>query len=186
MKLLKIKKLFKSWYTTYSATYELENGKEYDHDVISNNDHLTIDTLGKTGPDAVILLCKRDRDDTILTIKEFRMPVNNAIYDLPAGSIDEGETAIEAGLRELTEETGYIDIRVDDVLPPSFSSPGLTDQSLTTVFCTILTDKKIETNTEETESIKCTWSTREDVKEILKSDLIAGRAQLLMYNWLNS
>ena len=49
--------------------------------------------------------------------------------ELPAGLIDKGESAAEAALRELKEETGYVGT-VDKVSPPLAMSPGLTDESI--------------------------------------------------------
>lgn len=44
----------------------------------------------------------------ILLQKQFRPPLNKVVIEVPAGLIDAGETAEEAAIRELKEETGYI------------------------------------------------------------------------------
>jgi ADP-ribose pyrophosphatase len=44
----------------------------------------------------------------ILLQKQFRPPVDKVCIEIPAGLIDEGETAEECALRELKEETGYV------------------------------------------------------------------------------
>jgi ADP-ribose pyrophosphatase len=44
----------------------------------------------------------------ILLQKQFRPPVGKVCIEVPAGLVDEGETAEEAALRELREETGYV------------------------------------------------------------------------------
>lgn len=44
----------------------------------------------------------------MLFIKIFRIPVNKYVIEWPAGFIDEGETGIEAAIRELKEEGGYV------------------------------------------------------------------------------
>ncbi len=44
----------------------------------------------------------------IVLIKQFRMPVNELLLEIPAGKIDPGETDnLETAKRELKEETGY-------------------------------------------------------------------------------
>lgn len=43
----------------------------------------------------------------MLFIKIFRIPVNKYMIEWPAGFVDEGESGLEAGIRELKEEAGY-------------------------------------------------------------------------------
>lgn len=40
--------------------------------------------------------------------KQFRPPTGAVTIEVPAGLVDEGETAEEAAVRELKEETGYV------------------------------------------------------------------------------
>jgi len=46
-------------------------------------------------------------DQTIGVIKQFRHAVNDTIYEIPAGTIDSGESPVQCASRELEEETGY-------------------------------------------------------------------------------
>jgi ADP-ribose pyrophosphatase len=46
-------------------------------------------------------------DDQIALIKQFRSPVGEIIYEIPAGKLDRGEDPLQAAKRELLEETGY-------------------------------------------------------------------------------
>ena len=84
--------------------------------------------------DAVVILAiltydKRDRSkDEIVCVKQFRPPVNGYTIELPAGLIDPNEDPATAAEREFEEETGYVG-QVVSVSPPSFLSPGLTNES---------------------------------------------------------
>ena len=40
-------------------------------------------------------------------IRQYRLAVRHLLWELPAGSIDTGETALQTARRELVEETGY-------------------------------------------------------------------------------
>ena len=47
-------------------------------------------------------------DQTIGVIKQFRHAINDTVYEIPAGTIDPGESPLQCARRELEEETGYI------------------------------------------------------------------------------
>lgn len=55
----------------------------------------------------VAILQKPDGPEIILQ-KQFRPPINKVCIEVPAGLVDEGETAGQAAVRELKEETGYV------------------------------------------------------------------------------
>src|SRR6516164_1990553 len=48
-----------------------------------------------------------DATERILLVKQFRLPAEQELWELPAGRLDPGETSLEAAKRELLEETGY-------------------------------------------------------------------------------
>jgi ADP-ribose pyrophosphatase len=47
-----------------------------------------------------------DADGSVLLVSQFRAPVNQMVWELPAGRIDPGEKPVQAARRELLEETG--------------------------------------------------------------------------------
>jgi ADP-ribose pyrophosphatase len=48
-----------------------------------------------------------DARNRILLVRQYRLPVRDYVWELPAGRMDPGETALQAAKRELIEETGY-------------------------------------------------------------------------------
>jgi ADP-ribose pyrophosphatase len=75
--------------------------------------------------DAVIILPFLDKD-TIIMEKQFRFAVNKKILELPAGSIDKGESRENAVRRELAEETGYYPKKVKFMFK-TWNNPALMD-----------------------------------------------------------
>lgn len=76
-----------------------------------------------------------------LLVRQFRPPMGSHTLELPAGLLDEGETAATAALRELKEETGYT-ASVRSVSRTACMSPGLTNETVQLVtgalFCLLL------------------------------------------------
>lgn len=88
--------------------------------------------------DAVLIVPFHKEEEKIVVIRQFRVPINSYIYEMPAGLIDKGESPQTAITRELKEETGLdvIEILKNTVKEQLFLSPGMTDESVTSVFCT--------------------------------------------------
>ena len=81
-----------------------------------------------------VVIAPMMRDGKILLIRQERIPIRQAIWEMPSGQIDDhnadGEKIREVALRELREETGY-ELASDGQLIPLghyFSSPGFTDE----------------------------------------------------------
>jgi len=106
-------------------------------------------TRGSSGVDAVAVLAMvRSKTNAFplstVVIEQYRPPIDKFIIELPAGLIDEGETAETAAIRELEEETGF---RADEVLessPVIVSDPGMTNANMKLVVLGVNLDDKME------------------------------------------
>lgn len=85
-------------------------------------------------PDAVVVVPFHRQEEKLVIIREFRIPLGDFQYGFPAGLVDPGESIVQAGKRELFEETGLSVTRVLNSSPPVFSSSGVTDESVSLVF----------------------------------------------------
>lgn len=62
-------------------------------------------------------------DGCLLFVRQFRYPYQKVLLELPAGKLDPGEDPLEAGKRELREETGAEVARYES-LGELYPSPG--------------------------------------------------------------
>ena len=164
--------------SSYELTYENKEGKDKIYEMVSRESNLSAYSVGvKTAGVAIAGF----KDDRVLLIKEFRMGVNGYVWAFPAGLIDAGETPAEAAVRELKEETGMDIVRVNDILKPSFSCTGVTDEKSVIVFCDI--DGNIENCDFPDEEIYAGLYTREEVRGLLESECFSARTQAVCYLW---
>lgn len=84
--------------------------------------------------DAVVVVPLHKQTCSLVIIKEFRVPLGGHQYGFPAGLVDPGETIVQAGARELFEETGLTLTRVLKSSPPIYSSSGMTDETVSLLF----------------------------------------------------
>ena len=85
-------------------------------------------------PDAVVVVPYHAGKEKLVLISEFRVALGCFQYGFPAGLIDKGENVVEAGVRELREETGLIAMRILMEGPPVYSSSGMTDESISMIY----------------------------------------------------
>src|SRR3954462_1525376 len=53
-----------------------------------------------------IVIMAVERDKTVLLVRQYRHAAGEYLWELPAGRIDKGESALKGAKRELLEETG--------------------------------------------------------------------------------
>jgi ADP-ribose pyrophosphatase len=84
---------------------------------------------------AAVVIAPMTRDGKIVLIRQERIPIREAIWEMASGQIDNtekrvSETIEQVALRELREEAGY-ELATDGELIPLghyFTSPGFTDE----------------------------------------------------------
>ena len=81
---------------------------------------------------AAVIIAPVTRDGQIVLIRQERIPIRAAIWEMPSGQIDgpAQETAEQVALRELREEAGYELARDGQLIALGyyFTSPGFTDE----------------------------------------------------------
>lgn len=120
--------------------------------------------------DAVVILAYHKEEKKLVAIRQFRIPLNNYVYELPAGLIDNNDDIISTVKRELKEETGLdLEEVIEDKMGQKlYLSPGMTDESVSLIYCTC-SGKVSDENLEEDEDIETILLSKDDAIKILNS-----------------
>lgn len=158
----------------YDAEYENKNGAIKHWTVASRKDFNTLKAQYFQGSqdkiDAVIIAAYHKESKSLVVIKQFRIPLNDYVYELPAGLIDNEESFETAVCRELKEETGLSlkQINFEKTKNKVYVSAGMTDESVAMVYCTcegIISNRYLE----DDEDIEALLINRDEAVKLLNS-----------------
>ena len=170
--------------TRYDVDYVTAEGNPKTYEIISRNRNIqTLDDLQNRKPNAVVMILTDESGELILVNREYRMAMAQWIYNFPAGLIDPGESPEESARRELREETGLRIVRIDDVLDNSYSAVGFSNERNICVFG--IAEGEFRKSTSDAEEITPGWYTKEEIKQLLRTEPFAARTQAYCYAWAN-
>ena len=177
MKLIKFEKVKDGKYLkNYEITYLKKIGREKKYEIVSRRELKSADDLGAK-PSGVSIVATHG--DKLLLLHEFRMGVNQSVYNLCAGMIEPEETVEECIARELYEETGLHISRIKKILPPSFAAVAFSDT--TTYIAFVEVEGSFEDHSSANESIEAKFYSREEVRQLLETKPFSSRAQMAAY-----
>ena len=108
-------------------------------------------------------------DDKFIIEKQYRYALDQEIYELPAGKLEEGEVPIEAAKRECLEETGYKPlemIHLGDMSPTC----GYSSEIIHFYYCP--KSIKAERHLDSDEVIDIMYMSLEEIEALIKEDKI--------------
>lgn len=166
-------------------------GREFDYYFVSRRkeDKLKLFTKDIQAEGVVIYPICKEEPDKIIMIRQYRYPLDDYLYELPAGLIDEGETPSQAAIREMKEETG-MDFEVYEegnqaYRRPFFMGAGFTDESCNAVFGFASGNISRE-QMEDTESIQVLVVDRQEAERILAEEKVSLRAAYLLMQFIHA
>ncbi len=92
-----------------------EDGKEYEREIIRHNGSAVIVPVFE--------------DETVGIVRQYRHAAGKFLLELPAGTLEEGETPEESACREVEEEIGYRASKLEK-LTEFYVSPGFLDEKM--------------------------------------------------------
>ncbi len=165
-------------------------GELFDYYFASRNpqEKLKLTTKSMEPEGVVIYALTEEEEPRLVLIKEYRYPLDEEIYALPAGLVDAKETPGMAAVREMKEETGLLfrEYTGGDACfrRPFFMGPGFTDESCCAVYGTVVLDKEMP-ECEETEEIRVILADKRLVRQILSEEKVSLRGAYLMMQFLH-
>jgi ADP-ribose pyrophosphatase len=131
----------------------LANGREVDLDVVRH-------------PKSVVLV-PMPEPGRVMLVRQFRFAVNAFLWELPAGSVDDGETPEQAARRECHEEVGLVPnaiVRIGAMYP----TPGYCDEEMVFFRLSGLEEPTEAAALDEDEEIEVKAFEVRDVREMIR------------------
>jgi ADP-ribose pyrophosphatase len=132
-------------------------------------------------PGAIALLTLPAKDKIIL-VRQFRYSARRELWEIPAGTIDKGETPLQCAKRELAEETGY-KAKYFRKLLDFFPCPGYSSEVIHLYEARGLSETYAEPDADENLSVKV--FSRDEIHKLLKRGQIKdGKSIIGLMLWL--
>lgn len=146
---------------------QYKDGKSHSVDIVEHNESYAI--IATT------------EDDRIVLVQQYRHALRRVVWEIPAGTAEEGEDAQSGALRELQEETGY---RAASIRPlgSMAMTPGFCDEMLSFYHAAGLTAG--EQNLDEDERISVASCTLDEAQRLVDTGQIADAKTILALLWM--
>ena len=89
-----------------------------------------------------------DENGEVILVRQYRKPAEQALLEVPAGGVEEGEVSEEAVLRELQEEIGYTAGKLVH-LASFWVAPGWATEFMHAYLATELTPSRLDADEDE-------------------------------------
>lgn len=121
------------------------------------------------------------KDNKLVVIKEFRVPLEDYEWNFPAGLIDKNEDIKTAAKREFREETGLEITKINKISPFVFNTAGLSNESITIVYAEAEGEIDYSGN-EASEDIEVFLMDKNDVRKLIETPniKISAKAWIIM------
>lgn len=119
-----------------------------------------------------------DEKDRVLLVKQFRLPAERELWEVPAGRLDPGESPLKAAKRELREETGF-KAKKWIKLSSFWASPGYIDEKMHLFLALELTEGQQEPMDDE--RIEIRWFSKQELGSLIREGKILDAKTMIGY-----
>ena len=145
-------------------TVKMPNGRTVTVDVVRHSKSVVLVPVPEPGK--------------VILIRQYRHAVNAYLWELPAGSVDEGETPEAAARRECHEEIGLVPatvVRLSAMLP----TPGYCDEEMVCFRVSGLETTDAQAHVDEDEDIEARTFELRDAREMVRRGEITDMKTLV-------
>lgn len=150
-------------------TVAYDDGSEHRVDVVEHGGSYAI--IATPAPNQLVL------------VRQYRHPVRSALWEVPAGTAEQGEEALVGAARELREETGYRAGRIR-AIGSTYMTPGFCDEVMHFFHADELTAG--EQALDDDERIEVGIFTAETAWRLVADGNIADAKTMLALFWMDS
>lgn len=174
----------------YELSAERRDGAVYPYYMSSrakDSQDLKINTRINTPDGVIIYSLYGEKQDRVVLVRQYRYPIDDYIYEFPAGLVETGEDMQNAAVREMYEETGlnFTPLTVpQEYHKPFFTTIGMTDESCGTVFG-YASGTPTNHHQEASEDIEIVLADREECKRILKEEHVAIKCAYMLMHFIH-
>ena len=147
---------------------EVENGGIYPREVIYHN-----------GAVAILAI---SNNDEIYLVKQYRYPIKEEIYEIPAGKLENNEQPIDCAIRELEEETGMKATNFS-YLGKMYPSPGCLSEIIYLYLATNLEKSEQNLDVDEFINVECIPMSQV-LDMIMEEKIVDAKSQLAILKYL--
>lgn len=132
------RRIYERWLGLRVDTLRHASGREHQIDVVEHQGGVTLLAI--------------DGQERVLLVRQYRHAIGRELLELPAGTLDPGESPETCAERELQEETGYRPGRMERI-GGFFTAPGYCDEYLHVYLCRDLVESKLEGDEESISAV---------------------------------
>jgi ADP-ribose pyrophosphatase len=119
-----------------------------------------------------VVLLPIPRPGELILVKQYRYAVGRELWELPAGSLNEGEDALEAARRECHEEVGLVPQQIE-LVSTLWPTPGFCTEKMLFYRCTDLVRPGVAAHQDEDEFLEPRTFTVDEVRAMIRTGEVA-------------
>lgn len=175
----------------YDVTARKKNGDVFHYYFASRGGGADMKCLTRINrPEGIMIyaVCRSDPGKIVL-VKQYRYPINDFIYEMPAGLVDAGESIEKTAVREFHEETG-MELSLYEGGERAFrnafyTTVGLTDESVSILYGYAQGEPSAK-YLEATEDMMVVLADKEEAKRILREEKTAMKCAQSLIHFIHS
>lgn len=147
---------------------------------LPNKKWADLDIVSHPGASAIVPVME---DGSFILIRQYRYAAGGYIYEIPAGTLNKGESPLQCAKRELIEETGFA-AKTFKKMMSLRTTPGFTNEVIHIYLATGLSKARIKHDFDEVMDVEIIPKVKL-IKMINNNDIVDAKSLVGLYKTLN-